>query len=358
MTTYRRRMVPQSRSVVTGVVIAAVGILLAACGGTGDAEAPTQSSSTSSQPTSASPSITAPAGPGIPEGASPLSGLPGGADQPLLAVKIDNTRAAQPHAGLTQADVVYVEEVEWGLTRFIALFATSMPDVVGPVRSARVSDIDILAPFGDIPFAYSGAQSRLLPVLAKANFIDASALASYTGWFDDPNRRSPTDHMLRPGDVLGVFSDGAVVRDIGWVFSDEPPAGGTPVSEVTAQWGSSSVGFRWDASAGDYVVQIDGADSRASEGGSQRAATVVIQSVRQYDSGYGDKFGGVTPAIETVGTGSAMVLRDGLMFQVTWERDSLEEGTRYLMADGSPIPFAIGQEWIVLLDEERTPIVR
>lgn len=276
----------------------------------------------------------------------------------MLAVKIDNTRAAQPHAGLSAADLVYVEEVEWGLTRLIALFSTEIPDVIGPVRSARVSDIDILAPFGAVPFVYSGAQSKLLPSLAAAAFLDASANASYRGWFNDAARPAPTDHMIRASEVMAVYDNAVPVTDIGLTFSIEPPTGGETVSEITAQWASSSVGFRWDPQTGDYVVVIDGADSRASEGGVQRAATVVIQSVVQSDSGYGDKFGGVTPFIETVGTGQALVLRDGRMWEATWERPSLGEGTRYSLADGSPMPFAIGQEWIVLLDADRTPIVR
>ena len=87
----------------------------------------------------------------------------------------------------------------------------------------------------------------------------------------------------------------------------------------------------------------------------QRAATVVIQSVEQTDSGYGDRYGGRTPYIQTVGKGAAIVLRDGRMWSVTWERPSLEEGTRYLLPDGSVMPFAIGQEWIVLLDKTEKP---
>lgn len=344
---------------MTGVIVAAaVATVLAACGGSSESSDPSTTTSPSASSSSAQPSPSQSASPAAIENTSPLSGRPGGAGLPVLAVKIDNTRAAQPHAGLSAADLVYVEEVEWGLTRLIAVFSTEIPDVIGPVRSARVSDIDILAPFGAVPFVYSGAQSKLLPSLAAADFIDASANANYRGWFNDAARSAPTDHMIRTDEILAVYDSGAPAPDIGLTFSIEPPAGGEPVSEITAQWPSSSVGFRWDPETGDYVVVIDGADSRASEGGVQRAATVVIQSVVQSDSGYGDKFGGVTPFVETVGTGEALVLRDGRMWKTTWERPSLGEGTRFVLPDGSPMPFAIGQEWIVLLDADRTPIVR
>ena len=81
---------------------------------------------------------------------SPLSGRKGGVGTPIVVVKYDNTPAAQPHRGLTSADLVYVEPVEWGLTRIAAVFSTRVPAVVGPVRSARISDIDLMAQFGRV----------------------------------------------------------------------------------------------------------------------------------------------------------------------------------------------------------------
>lgn len=329
-------------------------LFLAACGG--DEAAPVSSSpSPTPSSASASPSATPSALPtpsdGIPAGASPFSGLPGGEGKPVLAIKIDNTRPAQPHAGLQSADLVYVTEVEWDLTRFIAIFNSSLPDAIGPVRSARISDLDILAPFGRIAFSNSGAQSKLLPVIAAANLYDVSAEKVYAAFTDDPGRPSPVDHMADPRALLAAAPDAELARDIGFVFSQDPPAGGTPVSTVTATWPSSEVSFTWDEEAGDFIVGLNGEESRSTEGGPQRAATVVIQSVEQSDSGYGDRYGGRTPLIQTVGEGAAIVLRDGRMWSVTWERPSLGEGTRFLLPDGSPMPFAIGQEWVVLLDK-------
>ncbi|MEY4170289.1 MAG: hypothetical protein RLZ94_1362, partial [Actinomycetota bacterium] len=144
-------------------------LLLVGCSG-GEAapvaSSPSPSPSTSSASPSPSPSAlpTPSSSAGIPPGASPFSGLPGGEGKPVLAIKIDNTRAAQPHAGLQAADLVYVEEVEWDLTRLLAIYNSQLPDVIGPVRSARISDMDILAPFGKVAFSNSGAQSKLLPV--------------------------------------------------------------------------------------------------------------------------------------------------------------------------------------------------
>lgn len=348
----------RTRRPVTALVLALGLGLLAACSG-GEAAPPASPASSSQTPspsaTSAAP-LPTPSN-GIPPGASPFSGLPGGEGKPVLAVKIDNTRAAQPHAGLKAADLVYLEEVEWDLTRIMAIFNSQLPDEVGPVRSARISDMDILAQFGKVAFSNSGAQSKLLPVIAAANLYDVSADKVWNAFTNDPGRPGPVDHMADPRALLAAAPDAELARDIGFVFSEEPPPGGTPVTKVSASWPSSEVSFTWDEKDGTFIVGLNGEESRSTEGGPQRAATVVFQSVVQTDSGYGDRYGGRTPLIETVGTGAAIVLRDGRMWSVTWERPSMEEGTRFVLPDGSLMPFAIGQEWVVLLDKKRAPKV-
>ncbi|MFB9839019.1 DUF3048 domain-containing protein, partial [Actinoallomurus acaciae] len=85
----------------------------------------------------------------------PFTGAPAGADGPVLAVKIDNTRSAKPQLGLRSADIVYVEQVEGGLSRIMAIFSSKLPSSVGPVRSARISDLHLLPQFGRPAFAYS-----------------------------------------------------------------------------------------------------------------------------------------------------------------------------------------------------------
>ncbi|MFZ8926242.1 MAG: DUF3048 domain-containing protein [Candidatus Nanopelagicales bacterium] len=217
------------RSVIVAA-LAAGALALAACGG-GEAAPVSSSASPSPSPssTSASPSaLPTPSSNGIPPGASPFSGLPGGEGKPVLAIKIDNTRAAQPHAGLQAADLVYVTEVEWDLTRLIAVYNSTIPDVIGPVRSARISDIDILAPFGKIAFSNSGMQTKLRSVLAAANLYNVSAEVIFEGFVNDPGRPSPVDHMADPVALLAAAPDAEVARDIGFTFSDTPPTGGTP----------------------------------------------------------------------------------------------------------------------------------
>ncbi len=319
------------------------GLLLAGCAG--------------SEPPAVVPSVPAPSpsptpthDTGIAADASPLSGRPGGAGKPVLVVKIDNTTAAQPHAGLQDADVVYVEEVEWGLTRLAAVFSSRLPKVVGPVRSARISDIDLLAQYGRPAFAFSGAQRKLTPLLLAAPFHDVSGDLSLRGYYRDPARRAPVDFMGRPRELLDRAPKASAAKDIGFRFDVAAPPGGRPAKSVTADYPASQVRFVWDPAKRRYDVLLNKAPARAAGGGTQHATTVVVQHVTQRDSGYGDKYGGRTPKEETIGAGTGWVLRDGRAYQVRWSRPTAKSGTTFTHG-ATVVPFAPGQVWVVLVNK-------
>lgn len=289
----------------------------------------------------------------MPADASPLSGRPGGAGKPTLIVKFDNTPNAQPHSGLTKADVVYVEEVEYGLTRLAAVFATDLPKVVGPVRSARISDLDLFANYGTPAFAYSGAQHKLRPFIAASALIDVSGDQGPYGYYRDGSRRAPYNFMGQPDKLIARAKKASDAPSIGFEFSKKAPAGGKAVGTITASYPSSSAKFVWNVKSGGYDVRLNGAPARATEGGTQRATTVVVQYVKQYDSGFGDKFGGRTPKEETIGTGKGWVFRNGKAYKITWTRDDKKSPTTFVGADGQVVPFAPGQIWVVLVNRTK-----
>ena len=330
--------------------------MLAACGAPEGAPSSSGTSTPSTSVTASSSSSGSFAdGYGIPEGASPFSGRPDGAGKPVIVVKIDNTGWAQPHEGLTAADLVYIEPVEWGLNRIAAVFSATLPARVGPVRSARISDIDLLAQFERPAFAFSGAQEKLLPFLAAAPFYDVSGQLDGVGYTIDSSRKSPYNAFVDPTVLLNQRApDASLSKDIGFVFSDTPPAGGSPASAARVKWYGSQVDFNWSVDSGDYAVSFNGKPARAVESASgQHAATVVIQYVDQKDSEFGDMYGGKTPVVNSVGTGRALVLRDGQMWETTWSRPTPQDGTVFTRADGSRMPFDIGQPWIVLYENDK-----
>lgn len=284
---------------------------------------------------------------------SPLSGRKGGVDTPVVVVKLDNTPSAQPHRNLVKADMVYVEPVEWGLTRLAAVYSTSIPKVAGPVRSARISDIDLFAPFGDIAFVFSGAQKRLLPKLAKADWTEVSPDVGSPGFHREngTGRVAPYNLMAEPQRIVATSGATATAPDLGLTFSKKRPAEGSKVSRMTARWPASSVQFRWNADTQAFDVWFGGRQGRdTSRPYEQRASTVIVQYVKQTDSGYGDKFGGVTPLTVTTGKGKGVLLRDGRSWPIRWSKPSDEANTAYTDSSGKPIALAPGQVWIVLKD--------
>ncbi len=286
----------------------------------------------------------------LPADASPLSGRAGGAGKRVLVVKFDNTTFAQPHAGLKDADIVYVEEVEFGLTRLAAVFSTTLPKVLGPIRSARISDIDLLKQFGKPAFAYSGAQHKMRPILGAASIYDVSGDKGGTGYFRDSGRRGPYNFMGHAAELLGRAPDASKAASVGFVFALDTPAGGRSGRSVTANYPDSQAKFVWNPGRSSYDVFLNKRPARAAEGGTQHATTVVIQYVKQYDSGFGDKYGGHTPKEETIGTGTGWVLRDGKAWAVTWSRPDGVGGTTYTDAAGNVVAFAPGQVWVALVN--------
>jgi hypothetical protein len=113
-----------------------------------EAPAPTPvPTSTSIPPTDTPlpPTVTptlAPTLPPRPENENPLTGL-SVADSAVLQrrpvhVRVGNDPGARPQVGLGAADLVYEEVVEWWVTRYTAVYLSQAPEMVAPIRSARL----------------------------------------------------------------------------------------------------------------------------------------------------------------------------------------------------------------------------
>ncbi|GAA4858775.1 DUF3048 domain-containing protein [Saccharopolyspora rosea] len=264
---------------------------------------------------------------------------------PVLAVKVDNAPAARPPTGIAAADVVFVEPVEAGITRIIAVFAAHLPPVVGPVRSARQTDLRLLPEFGHPTLAYSGAAPELLPAIARAPVNNASEATLPAAFFRGPGQ-APHNLFVRPSRLPA----GAPWSPAAPLVFGQPPAGGAPDTAAEVRYSAARVGFDWDAAQQRYLVSMDGSPYATSDGERLGASTVVLQRVPVSAGSYvEDVAGNVSPYADTVGSGEALVLRDGLAHQARWSRPSPEAGTTYTTSSGQPLPFAPGQVWIVLV---------
>jgi len=280
-----------------------------------------------------------------------------GTNGPVLVVKIDDTRNARPQVGLEFADVVYIEQVEGGLTRLAAVFSSTIPARIGPVRSARISDIDLFAQYGRVAFAYSGAQQKLLPVIRSANLSDVGAMRRGPVFYEtDPSRIQPFAMFLNAQTLMAnEMEKGTVIdsaKNVGWSFSQKLENQGFEISDVTIHWPAQKYSATWDTASKRWFLSVNSEPDLSDRGNNLGPTTLVIQLVSITPSEYGDKFGGNTPFSQTVGTGKAYVLRDGTVIAATWNRlDSLSP-TTWTDATGAEIKFAPGQIWVALTDRE------
>ncbi|HBQ51416.1 MAG TPA: DUF3048 domain-containing protein, partial [Acidimicrobium sp.] len=254
----------------------------------------------------------------------------------------------RPHYNLNQADLFYVEEVEWGLTRIAALFNTKFPSVVGPTRSARISDLEILEQFDNPGLAYSGANDVLLKAIRKSQSISLSPSDRSSFYYRNLSKVAPNNQLLRLAAMMEKESKVGVIKDIGLVFDQNVPAGGVVAKTFSASWPSSKVSGTWGGKS--WTISFDGTLHRdAVSKALLTPKTVVLQFVERKETKYGDKFGGKTPLLKSVGAGRAIVLRNGQSFDGTWSRPTSESGTTFSFAN-SRIAFDVGQVMIVFVD--------
>ena len=285
-----------------------------------------------------------------------LTGLPG-INGPVLFVKIDDTQAAHPQIGLDSADVIYIEQVEGGLTRLAAVFSNKLPAHIGPVRSARISDIDLMANYGRVGMAFSGAQSLFLPVLRAANIEDIGADTEPASIYSrDPQRTAPTNLLLDPIALLHKSINVehraiGTAKSVGWKFGPLP-IGGVMIKSAEVKWPAGNYKAVWSPSNKRWNMIYDGVQDVAADGVALGSPTFLVQQVSITPSIYHDHRGNYTPFSNTIGSGTGFLLRDGQEIPVLWSRASANDPTTWSLKDGSPAYFAPGQVWVALTDQQ------
>ena len=293
------------------------------------------------QPTRTPPG--APIAPPAPPPPQPAAAPPQ-AGPPVLVVKVDNAPDARPSTGLGAADMIFVEPVEAGTSRLIGVFASAQPPVVGPVRSARETDLRLLPQFGDPALAFSGAAPGLLPAIGDAS-VRNSSQASFPNAYFRGAGKAPHNLFVRP-DQLPPGAGWSPAAPL--VFGPAPP-GGVPSPGQEVSYPAARVGFTWSPESQQWLVSMDGRPYVTTDDGQLTASTVVLQEVPVSDSGFHDVVGNVSPYADTVGDGRAVVLRDGTALETHWSRPAPEVGTSYTTPAGEPVPFAPGRVWVVLV---------
>ena len=133
------------------------------------------------------------------------------------------------------------------------------------------------------------------------------------------------------------------------MFGPPPASGGVPSPHQEVSYQRARIGFDWSPAEGKWLVSFDGRPYATADGARLAPSTVVLQEVPVTESAIADVAGNVSPYAETVGSGRAVVLRDGLTHNARWNRPAPDLGTNYTTEAGDPLRFAPGQVWVVLV---------
>lgn len=322
--------------------------------------------SPSPSPTSSSPTPTSPTAEPTPEPATsaaeptpepppaaPVDPLTGGtpSDNPVLAVKIENTAGGWPQYGTGQADVVYVEQVEGGLTRLLALFHSSLPEEVGAVRSLRTTDTEVLPAYGSPALLFSGGAGGPLDALAATPVVDASGMG--VTWRSSA-AKAPYNLHANLQQLAAAVGDRSPARDAGFTFAaGDPRLDAAPaVTSIAVQFQAARAAFAWNGSA--YAVQRNGGSAADAQGTPITADNVVVMNVVAEPDGVVDSVGSPSYISHTVGDGSFTLFRNGRALDGHWWRGAADQPFRYEDANGAALPFAPGRTWIVLATQTTT----
>ncbi len=282
-------------------------------------------------------------------------------NRPALAIKVENLPIVRPQVGLSFADIIYEEPVEAGITRFIVVYQCQDASRVQPVRSARLTDPDILVQFGRPLFGYAGAVPPVVEAVREAGLIDVNfnTAAAAGSYHRDPERPAPHNVYTSTKDLYEAAASSwkrteGAPRPV-FVYAQKAPRG-KRVSEIHLPFSSSSdVYWRWDASR-DAFLRSHGEEPHTYSDGSQVAATnVVVQVVKVRLTDVHDVNGAPSPEVVSTGEGKAYVLRDGRIVVGRWRRPTVHDLTRFYDARGNEVKLAPGNTWVELLPAQIEP---
>jgi hypothetical protein len=317
-------------------VVVATGLVLGVAACSSPATAPSGSASPAYVSTYEAPA---------PVRVAPLLGTVVAADAatgPALSVKICNVQNCEPLTGMNQADVVFEELVEGGITRYVAIWQSNVPEVVAPVRSVRPMDPEIVSSFGGI-VAYSGwGPQEVRNMILDTGLVNI--IENDTNMFRLTTNVAPYNLALRAQQVIAE-NPGLAAPQQQFAYSASPElssAGrdGTPTSSITTVFSNySDNSWTYDAASSKYLRSQWGGPE-LDEAGNQIASTnVVVMRVEIVDFM-------TLPRTVMISSGEAWVSTGGKTIHGTWSKDSATSPIRLTDDYGMTIRLAPGNTWI------------
>lgn len=292
-------------------------------------------------------------------GVAPRSGkIP---QRPALGVKIGNDPASRPQSGLLDADIVYEEMAEGGITRYLAVFQCTEPPVVGPVRSVRWDDWHLLQSYGHPILAFSGGISWWDEEVASLNWLfdaNGSEGTTQSAYYRTTDRVPPWNYYSS-GKGLWALDSNHTPPPPQFAYSHAPPPEAVPATGATIVGFAtgSNVDWRWSGRLHTWLRFYDGAPDVDVTGPQLRATNVIIEDVPTRPGPY-DESGPDSPDVEslTQGSGPAWILRNGRVETGTWNCPAYGAITKYRFSDGKTMRLAPGTTWIEVVPNQGYPV--
>lgn len=340
----------------------------------------------------------------------PLCGLPvedpAVLERRAVAVKVGNDKSSRPQSGLDSACIVYEEVTEGGVTRFMSVHLCRDAVQVGPVRSARPADVEIVFPFYAL-FAHCGGGEPTLELIKLAGLLDIDEMAWTGAFWRAGDRRAPynlytgTERLRQAGEASYPFQQAsaspfefltdAKVEKMAGEREKEKERAARAASQQAPQPGAETgqepagqaqpapgldtgvtyvdnvvvpyepecvVSYAYDPAARNYLRYVAGAPhTDLSTGAQLRSDTVILQYVTEGSSGIKDVLGAESPDLGVIGSGRAQVFVMGRLIDANWEKSSRAEHTRFVDNAGKPIQVKPGSTWVLLVPATRQATV-
>ena len=268
--------------------------------------------------------------------------------RPAFLVKIDNHQQARPQWGINQADVVFEELVEGNITRFAAIFHSRNVTDIGPVRSARTGDFELLSNLNTPLFGNSGGNPTVMRLLNEVDMVlVGDTNVGRAAYRRNDERNAPHNLLTGTGEIYAAADGrgGPPPQMFSYRDADESlPSSALPTDAIEIDYGGYQIGYRWDDVFQGWVRTQQGTEHVDYNGVQVAPENVIIQFV-QY--GQSVAYAG-SPEVKVLGRGEAWVLTDGHRIEATWNRPTSGDITEFRDVDGATIKLTPGRTWIAL----------
>ena len=334
------RVLSQKPTRLLAALLAASSLLLAACGGGSDSDGGGDAAETT---TTTAPTF------------APLTGVllsdPSIAQRPAVVVKVDNSPDGRPQTGIDKADVIVEEKVEGSVTRLLSAFHSEDAPEVGPVRSVRSTDVNIVSAIGGV-FAYSGGIAPFVELIKKAPVVSLSEDGKSSAFQQKKGKRRPYATYTSTAALREAAGDGAKAPPK--LFDMLPPGGQfnppgvAPATHAKVVFGPRTFGdWDFDAATGLWLRSSNGTAHTVEGGGRLAFTNVIIQRTEYKGTPYVDPSGSPVDEAVVVGSGEAWILSQGKQVKATWTKSAPNAVTTYAV-NGAPVQLPPGRTWVSL----------